>query len=170
MNQRIRYCFTPSSLGNVLLVANGDALCGVYFENQKYLPPIDPAWQEDDRSAVLRAARRELDQYFAGSRKVFDLPLAPKGTSFQRAVWNAIAQVPWGETLTYAELASRAGHPGSARAAGAATGRNPLSIIVPCHRIVGSNGSLTGYAGGLDRKQKLLALERPLFALAQRAA
>jgi methylated-DNA-[protein]-cysteine S-methyltransferase len=170
MNQRIRYCFTPSSLGNVLLVANGDALCGVYFDDQKYLPPIDPAWQEDDRSEVLRAARRELDQYFAGSRKVFDLPLAPNGTSFQRAVWNAIAQVPWGETLTYAELASRAGHPGSARAAGAATGRNPLSIIVPCHRIVGSDGSLTGYAGGLDRKQKLLALERPLFALAQRAA
>jgi methylated-DNA-[protein]-cysteine S-methyltransferase len=170
MNQRIRYCFTPSSLGNVLLVANGDALCGVYFDDQKYLPPIDPAWQEDDRSEVLRAAHRELDQYFAGSRKVFDLPLAPNGTSFQRAVWNAIAQVPWGETLTYAELASRAGHPGSARAAGAATGRNPLSIIVPCHRIVGSDGSLTGYAGGLDRKQKLLALERPLFALAQRAA
>ena len=170
MNQRIRYCFTPSSLGNVLLVANGDALCGVYFDDQKYLPPIDPAWQEDDRSEVLRAARRELDQYFAGSRKVFDLPLAPNGTSFQRAVWNAIAQVPWGETLTYAELASRAGHQGSARAAGAATGRNPLSIIVPCHRIVGSDGSLTGYAGGLDRKQKLLALERPLFALAQRAA
>jgi methylated-DNA-[protein]-cysteine S-methyltransferase len=170
MNQRIRYCFTPSSLGNVLLVANGDALCGVYFDDQKYLPPIDPAWEEDDRSEVLRAARRELDQYFAGSRKVFDLPLAPNGTSFQRAVWNAIAQVPWGKTLTYAELASRAGHPGSARAAGAATGRNPLSIIVPCHRIVGSDGSLTGYAGGLDRKQKLLALERPLFALAQRAA
>jgi len=85
-------------------------------------------------------------------------------------VWNAIAQVPWGETLTYAELASRAGYPGSARAAGAATGRNPLSIIVPCHRIVGSDGSLTGYAGGLDRKQKLLALERPLFELSRRAA
>ena len=118
----------------------------------------------------LRAAHSQLDQYFAGSRKRFELPLAPDGTSFQRAVWNAIAQVPWGETLTYAELASRAGRPGSARAAGAATGRNPLSIIVPCHRIIGSDGSLTGYAGGLDRKQKLLALERPLFALERRAA
>jgi methylated-DNA-[protein]-cysteine S-methyltransferase len=170
MNQRIWYCFAPSSLGDVLLVANGDALRGVYFDDQKYLPPIDPAWREDDDSAVLRAARSQLDQYFAGSRKVFELPLAPNGTSFQRAVWNAIAQVPWGETLTYADLASRAGHPGSARAAGAATGRNPLSIIVPCHRIVGSDGSLTGYAGGLDRKRKLLALERPLFALARRAA
>ena len=112
----------------------------------------------------------QLDQYFAGSRKRFELLLGPNGTPFQRAVWNAIAQVPWGETLTYAELASRAGRPGSARAAGAATGRNPLSIIVPCHRIVGSDGSLTGYAGGLDRKQKLLALERPLFALARQAA
>ena len=170
MNQRIRYCLTPSSFGNVLLVANGDTLCGVYFDDQKYLPPIDPAWQEGDDSAVLRAARSQLDQYFAGSRKHFELPLAPRGTPFQRAVWNAIAQVPWGETLTYAELASRAGRPGSARAAGAATGRNPLSIIVPCHRIVGSDGSLTGYAGGLDRKQKLLALERPLFALARQAA
>ncbi len=170
MNQRIHYCLRPSALGNVILVANGDALCGVYFDDQKYLPPIDPAWQKDEYSAVLRAAHSQLDQYFAGSRKLFELPLAPNGTPFQRAVWNAIAQVPWGETLTYAELASRAGHPGSARAAGAATGRNPLSIIVPCHRIVGSDGSLTGYAGGLDRKQKLLALERPLFALARRAA
>jgi len=170
MNQRIGYCLTPSPLGSVLLVANGDALCGVYFDDQKYLPPIDPAWQEDNGSAVLRAAHDQLDQYFAGSRKRFELPLAPDGTSFQRAVWNAIAQVPWGETLTYAELASRAGRPGSARAAGAATGRNPLSIIVPCHRIIGSDGSLTGYAGGLDRKQKLLALERPLFALERRAA
>jgi len=160
----------PSPLGNVLLVANGDALCGAYFDDQKYLPPIDAAWQEDNGSAVLRAAHAQLDQYFAGSRKRFELPLAPNGTPFQRAVWNAIAQAPWGKTLTYAELASGAGHPGSARAAGAATGRNPLSIIVPCHRIVGSDGSLTGYAGGLDRKQKLLALERPLFALARRAA
>ena len=170
MNQRIRYCLAPSPLGNVLLVANGDELCGVYFDDQKYLPPIDAAWQEDNGSAVLRAAHAQLDQYFAGSRKRFELPLAPNGTSFQRAVWNAIAQVPWGETLAYAELASRAGRPGSARAAGAATGRNPLSIIVPCHRIVGSDGSLTGYAGGLDRKRKLLALERPLFELSRRAA
>jgi methylated-DNA-[protein]-cysteine S-methyltransferase len=170
MNQRIRYCLTPSPLGNVLLVANGDALCGVYFDDQKYLPPIDPAWQEDDGLAVLRVAHSQLAQYFAGSRKRFELPLAPNGTSFQRAVWNTIAQVPWGETLTYAELALRAGRPGSARAAGAATGRNPLSIVVPCHRIVGSDGSLTGYAGGLDRKQKLLALERPLFELTRRAA
>ena len=170
MNQLIRYCSAPSPLGNILLVANGDALCGVYFDGQKYLPAIDPAWQEDSGSAILRTAHNQLDQYFAGSRKRFELPLEPNGTSFQRAVWNAIAQVPWGETLTYAELASRAGRPGSARAAGAATGRNPLSIIVPCHRIVGSDGSLTGYAGGLDRKQKLLALERPLFELSRRAA
>ena len=170
MNQQVRYSLMPSPLGNVLLVANGDALCGVYFDEQKYLPSIDSAWQEDEDSAVLRAAHNQLDQYFAGSRKRFELPLGPNGTPFQRAVWNAIAQVPWGETLTYAELASRAGRPGSARAAGAATGRNPLSIIVPCHRIVGSDGSLTGYAGGLDRKQKLLALERPLFALARQAA
>ncbi|HEY3179210.1 MAG TPA: methylated-DNA--[protein]-cysteine S-methyltransferase [Casimicrobiaceae bacterium] len=170
MNRIIRYCWTKSPLGDVLLVANGDALSGVYFADQKYLPPIDPAWQEDQERAVLRSAHNQLGQYFAGSRRRFELTLAPTGTPFQRAVWNAIAQVPWGETLTYAELASRVGHPGSARAAGAATGRNPLSIVVPCHRIVGSDGSLTGYAGGLDRKRKLLVLEQPLFALARQAA
>ena len=96
----------------------------------------------------------------AGARKVFDLPLAPSGTPFQRVVWDAISTVPAGVTISYAELARRAGHPGSARAAGAATGRNPIAIVVPCHRIVGADGSLTGYAGGLDRKRALLALEQ----------
>ena len=164
------YTWVPSPLGSILLVASGDALCGLYFGDQKYFPGIDGTWQQDESRPVLRAARRQLDEYFAGSRKRFDVPLAPNGTPFQRDVWNAIAQVPWGETSTYSALALRVGHAGSARAVGAATGRNPLCIIVPCHRIVGSNGSLTGYAGGLERKQKLLALERSSFALAQRAA
>ena len=118
----------------------------------------------------MSEAKQQIDEYFAGSRERFDVPLAPAGTSFQRAVWNAIAEVPHGATRTYANLAERVGHPGSARAAGAATGRNPLSIIVPCHRIVGSDGSLTGYAGGLDRKRHLLALERAMVNPIRRAA
>jgi methylated-DNA-[protein]-cysteine S-methyltransferase len=126
---------------------------------QKYAPRVQRDWQRDARHAPIRKAKRELAEYFGGRRKRFSLKLAPHGTPFQRAVWKAIAQVGFGRTIAYAELARRAGHPGSARAAGAATGRNPIGIIVPCHRIVGTNGSLTGYAGGLAKKRALLALE-----------
>ena len=153
------YDFHESPYGRMLLVAAGEGLSGVYFDGQKYLPQIEPEWQRDARHAPLRQAKRELDEYFGGERERFETALAPAGTSFQRSVWNAIATVGFGSTITYSELARRAGCPGSARAAGAATGRNPLTIIVPCHRIVGSSGSLTGYAGGLDRKRALLALE-----------
>jgi methylated-DNA-[protein]-cysteine S-methyltransferase len=159
-----------SPLGNMLLAAAGGALCGIYFAGQKHLPADLPTWREDDRLPAFAAARTQLAEYFAGTRAQFALPLAPSGTAFQRAVWNAIAMVPFGATISYAELAARAGHPGSARAAGAATGRNPLSIVVPCHRIVGADGSLTGYAGGIDRKSALLALERASPAVARRAA
>ena len=113
----------------------------------------------DARHAPLRQAKRELAEYFHGERKRFETALAPEGTPFQRSIWNAISTVDFGTTITYGELAGRAGFPGSARAAGAATGRNPLTILVPCHRIVGSSGGLTGYAGGLARKRALLALE-----------
>ncbi len=153
------YDFYESLQGQMLLVAVDDALCGVYFDGQKYLPQLGSQWRRDARHATLVQAQRELDEYFGGERKHFDIALAPEGTPFQRSVWKAISSVGFGETITYAELAKRAGCPGSARAAGAATGRNPITIIVPCHRIVGSNGSLTGYAGGLDRKRALLALE-----------
>jgi len=151
--------FHESPYGRMLLVAVGEGLSGVYFDGQKYLPQIGPEWRRDARHAPLRQAKRELVEYFGGERERFETALAPAGTSFQRSVWNAIATVGFGSTITYSELARRAGCPGSARAAGAATGRNPLTIIVPCHRIVGSSGSLTGYAGGLDRKRALLALE-----------
>jgi methylated-DNA-[protein]-cysteine S-methyltransferase len=143
----------------MLLVAEGEGLCGVYFDGQKYLPRLRPEWRRDAGHAPLRHARRDLAEYFGGERKRFETELAPEGTPFQRSVWKAISTVAFGETITYGELARRAGSPGSARAAGAATGRNPIDIIVPCHRIVGANGSLTGYAGGLDRKRALLALE-----------
>ena len=153
------YDFYDSPHGQMLLVASDEGLAGVYFEGQKYHPEIAPEWRHDAGRAALRGAKRELAEYFAGRRERFETPLAPHGTPFQRAVWNAISTVAFGETITYGELARRAGYPGSVRAAGAATGRNPLTIIVPCHRIVGSTGSLTGYAGGLDRKRALLALE-----------
>jgi methylated-DNA-[protein]-cysteine S-methyltransferase len=153
------YDFYESPHGRMLIVAAGEALCGVYFDGQKYLPQVDPEWRRDARHAPLRQAKRELSEYFGGERKRFETALAPAGTPFQQSVWRAISTVGFGETLTYGELAQRAGCLGSARAAGAATGRNPIGIVIPCHRIVGSDGSLTGYAGGLDRKRALLALE-----------
>ncbi|HZT63655.1 MAG TPA: methylated-DNA--[protein]-cysteine S-methyltransferase [Burkholderiales bacterium] len=153
------YDLYESPHGRMLLVASGEGLSGVYFDGQKYLPAVDPEWLRDPRHAPLRQAKQELSEYFGGERRRFETALAPEGTPFQRSVWKAISTVGFGETIAYGELARRAGVPGSARAAGAATGRNPIGIIVPCHRIVGSNGSLTGYAGGLDRKRALLALE-----------
>jgi methylated-DNA-[protein]-cysteine S-methyltransferase len=164
----VTYCRNDSPLGGMLLVADGDALAGVYFNDQKYLPAIAPHWREAAAVPVLRAARRQLDDYFAGARTRFELPLATRGTAFQRAVWRAIAAIAWGGTASYTDVAAGAGHAGSVRAAGAATGRNPWSIVVPCHRVVGRDGALTGYAGGLARKRALLALERgvPTAALA----
>jgi methylated-DNA-[protein]-cysteine S-methyltransferase len=153
------YDLYESPHGRMLLVADGEGLSGVYFDGQKYLPQVEREWRRDARHAPLRQAKRELSEYFGREREHFETALAPEGTPFQRSVWKAISTVGFGETVTYSELARRAGCPGSARAAGAATGRNPISIIVPCHRIVGSNGSLTGYAGGLERKSALLALE-----------
>lgn len=146
-----------------MLVADDQALTGVYFAGQKYHPRIDKKWKRADKHKPLRQAKRELSEYFDGKRTQFSVKLAPQGTPFQRAVWKSIASVEFGQTIAYGELAERAGYPGSARAAGAATGRNPISIIVPCHRIVGSNGSLTGYAGGLAKKRALLTLEGRLM-------
>jgi methylated-DNA-[protein]-cysteine S-methyltransferase len=153
------YDFTESPHGQMLLVANDEGLTGIYFDGQKYFPPVATEWRRDAKHPVLSQAKRELAEYFGGKRKRFDVPLAPAGTPFQKSVWKAISTVNFGETVSYGELARRAGCPGSGRAAGAATGRNPITIIVPCHRIVGSTGSLTGYAGGLDRKRALLAME-----------
>ena len=122
----------------------------------------DPGWREerDAPPAALRTARRQLREYFDGARRAFDLPLAPEGTAFQRRVWEALRRIPYGETISYGALARRVGKPAAARAVGAANGRNPLAIVVPCHRVIGAGGALTGYGGGLPVKQALLALER----------
>ena len=153
------YDYFKSPQGRMLLVADDKALTAACFVGQKYAQRVAADWKRDGAHAPLRQAKRELVEYFSGRRKRFSVKLAPRGTPFQRSVWKAIAGVGFGRTIPYAELARRAGSPGSARAAGAATGRNPIGIIVPCHRIVGSNGSLTGYAGGLAKKRALLALE-----------
>ena len=161
----IRFARIATPQGTLLATARDGALTGLYFEGQKYFPRVDPAWREDPQAAPLAECARQVGEYFEATRTGFDLPLAPEGTDFQRRVWNEIARIPYGETITYSELAARAGAPGSARAAGAATGRNPISIVVPCHRVVGTDGSLTGYAGGLHRKTRLLEIEGVLQGL-----
>jgi methylated-DNA-[protein]-cysteine S-methyltransferase len=158
----IVHAFHPSPIGRLLLVGERDPegglrLTGVYLEGQRHGPGVGPSWVKD--GSAFRDVELQLDEYFAGSRTVFNLPLAPAGTPFQRRVWNQLARIPWGTTVTYGQLAVRSGHPGAARAVGAAVGRNPISIVVPCHRVVGADGRLTGYAGGVDRKATLLALE-----------
>jgi methylated-DNA-[protein]-cysteine S-methyltransferase len=147
-----------TSIGTLLLVAAGDSLSGIYFTAERHCPMVHD-WREVPHHALLMHAAGELDQYFNGERTEFSVSLAPTGTAFQRDVWGAIAAVPYGSAISYGELAQRIGRPGSSRAVGRATGRNPISIIVPCHRIIGARGQMTGYAGGLARKTTLLALE-----------
>jgi methylated-DNA-[protein]-cysteine S-methyltransferase len=172
MNTIVQFDRITTPLGPMLLAADGEALTGAWFDGQRYPPSIDSHWQQRADLPVIRRAALWLAAYFAGEHAQAGVPLAPTRTPFQRAVWDAIAAVPYGETIAYRELAASAGRPASVRAAGAATGRNPLSIFIPCHRIVGADGSLTGYAGGLDRKRALLALERgeALAETARRAA
>ena len=160
MNIPIYFDRVATPLGTMLLATDGDALIGAWFDGQRYFPSIDAWWQQGNDAPVLRRAKAMLAAYFDGGRAHCDVALAPRGTPFQRAVWNHIHAVPYGETIAYRDLAARVGQPAAARAAGAATGRNPLSIFIPCHRIVGAAGALTGYAGGLDRKRALLALEQ----------
>jgi len=153
------YTETGSPLGTLQLTAEDGALTGVHFPGQKHDCPRQPHWRRADDEPVLAAARTQLAEYFDGRRSDFDLPLAPRGTPFQQAVWQALLAVPFGATSTYGAIAGAIGRPTAVRAVGAAVGANPIGIVVPCHRIVGADGSLTGYAGGLDRKTKLLALE-----------
>lgn len=154
-----RYTEMKSPLGTLLLTAEDGALTGVYFPGQKHDRPRQPNWQRADDEPALAKARKQLSEYFAGQRKTFDLPLAPQGTPFQQSVWRALLAVPFGVTSTYGAVAAAIRRPAAVRAVGAAVGANPISIIVPCHRIIGADGSLTGYASGLDRKKRLLALE-----------
>ena len=158
----IRYTRFKTPLGIVIATAAGAGLTAIHFVDEKHAPKVERGWIEDDQLPALRECAKQVCEYLDGKRKKFDLPLAPEGSDFQRRVWIEIARIPYGKTISYAQLAERAGAPGSARAAGAATGRNPLAMVVPCHRVVGSDGSLTGYAGGIERKAKMLEMEGAL--------
>jgi len=146
-------------LGPVLLAATERGLAGLWFDGQRHHPVTD-GWRLDASHPLLQQAMRQLDDYFARRRRSFELPLdLGRGTPFQQQVWQALRAIPCGQRTSYGELGRRLGRPAAMRAVGAAVGRNPLSVVVPCHRVVGSDGSLTGYAGGLERKTALLALE-----------
>jgi methylated-DNA-[protein]-cysteine S-methyltransferase len=146
-----------SPIGRLLLVSDGDRLERVHFQAGPRPVRAERDWIAT--AAPLAPAVRQLREYFAGHRRAFDLALAPAGTAFQKRVWQALTAIPWGETISYGELARRIGNPRAARAVGLATGANPLPIVVPCHRVIGADGSLTGFGGGLAIKQMLLALE-----------
>lgn len=150
----------PSPVGSMLLAGHASAMVGVYFERT---PPeadwVPTATGDGAAVATVHAARRQLEEYFAGTRTRFDLRFDAQGTDFQRRVWDALDGIPYGDVISYAELARRIGSPAAVRAVGAANGRNPLSIVRPCHRVIGANGSLTGFGGGLPAKQWLLTHE-----------
>ena len=148
----------PSPVGPLLLAADAQGLRLVEFNSPRHPMRRTDDWREGS-NAVLDETRRQLDEYFGGSRRSFDLPLAPRGTGFQQQVWLALRDIPYGETISYAQLARRLDMPTATRAVGAANGRNPLPIVVPCHRVIGADGSLTGFGGGLPTKQFLLRLE-----------
>jgi methylated-DNA-[protein]-cysteine S-methyltransferase len=146
----------------MLLAATGRGLAGAWFMGQRHMPD-STGWPEDDVHPVLAAARVQLADYFAGRRAGFDLPLdLQAGTAFQQSVWQALLAIPSGQTTSYAALGRSIGRPAASRAVGAAVGRNPVSVVVPCHRVLGTGGALTGYAGGLERKSALLRLEGAL--------
>lgn len=148
----------PSAFGPLLWARTEAGIAGSWFVDQKWFPPAFTAPQRPD-DPLIREAARQMDAYAAGERRHFDVPLDLHGTPFQQAVWRALLNIGNGETRTYGDIARTVGSPQAVRAVGAAVGRNPVSIIVPCHRVIGGDGSLTGYAGGLDRKQVLLRLE-----------
>jgi methylated-DNA-[protein]-cysteine S-methyltransferase len=159
----VNYYTTMSSpLGPILLTADETGLTGINFQNGKGAKK--PLCGSIESKAPFKEAVAQISAYFRGERKDFDLPLSPVGTDFQRAVWNALRRIPYGRTISYGELAKRVGKPTASRAVGAANGRNPLPIVVPCHRVIGSNGRLTGYYGGTHLKEFLLKLEGALIA------
>jgi methylated-DNA-[protein]-cysteine S-methyltransferase len=158
------YTTFDSPIGELLALGDGRALHGLYMQGGRTAIAVQPDWEEADEP--FADVRAQLADYFAGRRTDFDLPLAMTGSPFQRRVWRALRDIPYGETISYGELARRIGIPSASRAVGVANGHNPIAVIVPCHRVIGADGSLTGYGGGLDRKRRLLELEAGVLALA----
>ena len=158
-----RHTYAATSLGALLLVASDDALVGVYFEGHSYPPASDAVgdFVEELDDELLAGAAAELREYLAGERQHFEVPIATSGDELSERVWQRLRQIPYGETVTYGTIAAELGNRALAQRVGQAVGHNPLSIVIPCHRVVGADGSLTGFAGGIERKRTLLALEEP---------
>ncbi|MGI8760327.1 MAG: methylated-DNA--[protein]-cysteine S-methyltransferase [Jatrophihabitantaceae bacterium] len=153
----MRFSYVDSPLGELLVTRDESGIAGLYLPTGRNPVTARPEWTRDD--AAFDDVRAQLDEYFAGTRREFDLPLHPTGTGFQKRVWDALLEIPYGQTASYGTTAAAIGAPTAARAVGLANGQNPISIVVPCHRVVGANGSLTGYGGGLDAKRWLLSHE-----------
>jgi methylated-DNA-[protein]-cysteine S-methyltransferase len=154
----VNYAYLETSIGALLIAGDNEAVHRITFPLHGRAAKPEPAWQESQRGPIGEAAR-QLREYFAGKRTQFDLPLAPEGTAFQRSVWRQLQAIPYGETISYGELARRVGKPKASRAVGSANGANPLPIVIPCHRVIASDGTLGGFGGGLPIKEMLLALE-----------
>jgi methylated-DNA-[protein]-cysteine S-methyltransferase len=150
---RLIYTYVDTPIGAILIAGDETAIVEIHFAGAK----PKPDWTR--HPAALREAATQLRAYFAGERQTFDLPLAPRGTEFQQSVWSALQKIPYGETTTYSTIAERIGRPAAVRAVGAANGANPIPIVIPCHRVIGASGSLTGFGGGIDVKRQLLAME-----------
>jgi len=157
------YSYVDGPLGRIFVQGDGQFVTGLFMPDHKGWHGPDPAWQQAD--AQFAAVRQQLTEYFAGDRQTFDLPIKLTGTPFQLRVWQELVRIPFGTTITYAQLAERIGKPTASRAVGHANGRNPISIIVPCHRVIGADGKLVGYGGGMDKKQWLLIWECRVMAV-----
>lgn len=162
MNARIYFTEFASPIGKLRLTGTGTALTGVFMESERHESAVSRDAVRD--ASPLRDARQQIEEYFGGGRRDFSLALDAGGTEFQRSVWRALREIPFGATASYGEIAKRIRNSKAVRAVGLANGRNPISIIVPCHRVIGADGSLTGYGGGLERKRFLLALEKRVLA------
>ncbi len=155
----MNYCYLDTLIGTLLLAGDQTAIRYISFPKNGRAQDAQPGWTAGS-TVPLEEAARQLREYFAGRRRSFELPLAPAGTAFQKKVWSRLQEIPYGETISYGELAARVGNSKASRAVGAANGRNPIPIVIPCHRVIGANGKLTGFGGGLPMKESLLALER----------
>jgi len=155
----VNYANLETPIGTLLIAGDADAILQITFPSRGKAAKAEAGWVDSQRGPVGEAMR-QLREYFAGTRTGFDLPLAPRGTEFQRSVWRQLQAIPYGETISYGELARRVGNPKASRAVGSANGANPLPIVIPCHRVIAGNGTLGGFGGGLPMKQTLLALEQ----------
>jgi methylated-DNA-[protein]-cysteine S-methyltransferase len=157
---KIYYCYVNSPIGKLLLTGDGSSLTGLYMEEHKHGPDSKAGWIEDPAATPFPQTVQQLERYFSGELTDFDVPIKFAGTEFQKLVWQHLCEIEYGTVISYAELARRIGKPKAFRAVGLANGKNSISIIVPCHRVIGANGALTGYGGGLNRKSALLQLEK----------